>query len=92
MKLRKFFAGVMAAAVAVSAMAFSASAEPVEQGVFVIGFGDADWKASFWGKDGDTIDSSYEKTAKLEGNGTYTVSLDLSGGYTATSPMRRGFK
>ena len=83
MKLRKIFAGVMAAAVAVSAMAFSASAEPVEQGIFVIGFGDADWKASFWGKDGDTIDSSYEKTAKLEGNGTYTVSLDLSSGYTA---------
>ena len=82
MKLRKIFAGVMAAAVAVSAMAFSASAEPVEQGVFVIGFGDADWKASFWGKDGDILDSSYEKTAKLEGNGVYTVSLDLSGGYT----------
>ncbi len=82
MKLRKILAGVMASAVAVSAMAVSVSAEPVEQGIFVIGFGDADWKASFWGKDGDILDSSYEQTAKLEGNGVYTISLDLSGGYT----------
>ena len=71
----------MAAAVAVSAMAVSASAEKMEEGVFIIGFGDADWKASFWGKDGDVLDSSYETTAKLEGNGTYTVVLDLSKGY-----------
>ncbi|MBQ8613796.1 MAG: LPXTG cell wall anchor domain-containing protein [Ruminiclostridium sp.] len=82
MKLRKILAGVMASAVAASAMAVSVSAEPVEQGIFVIGFGDADWKASFWGKDGDILDSSYEQTAKLEGNGIYTISLDLSGGYT----------
>lgn len=81
MKLRKVLAGAMAAAVAVSAMAVSASAEKMEEGVFIIGFGDADWKASFWGKDGDVLDSSYETTAKLEGNGTYTVVLDLSKGY-----------
>lgn len=47
MKLRKVLAGAMAAAVAVSAMAVSASAEKMEEGVFIIGFGDADWKASF---------------------------------------------
>ncbi len=83
MKLRKVLAGVMASVVAVSAMAITTSAEPMDQGIFVIGFGDADWKASFWGKDGDTIDSSYQQTAVLNGNGVYTVSLDLSSGYTA---------
>ena len=82
MKLRKLFAALAASAVAVSTMAVAACAEPVEEGVFVIGFGDADWKASFWGKDGDILDSSYEQTAKLDGNGVYTVSLDLSKGYT----------
>ena len=82
MKLRKIFAAVMASAVAASAMAVSAFAEPIDQGIFVIGFGDADWKASFWGKDGDILDSSSQKTAKLEGNGVYTISLDLSEGYT----------
>ncbi len=82
MKLRKILAGVMAAAVAATSAAVTASAEPMEQGVFVIGFGDADWKASFWGKDGDILDSSYQQTAKLNGNGIYTISLDLSTGYT----------
>ncbi|MBQ7835417.1 MAG: hypothetical protein IJ385_06495 [Ruminiclostridium sp.] len=82
MKLRKILAGFMASAVAVSAMAFSACAEPIDQGVIVIGFGDADWKASFWGKDGDILDSSTQETAVLNGNGVYTVTLDLSDGYT----------
>ena len=82
MKLRKLFATLAASAVAVSTMAVAAYAEPMEQGIFVIGFGDADWKAAFWGKDGDVLDSSYEQTAVLDGNGTYTVSLDLSSGYT----------
>ncbi len=81
MNLRKVLAGVMAAAVAATSAAVTVSAEPIEQGIFVIGFGDADWKASFWGKDGDILDSSYQQTAKLEGNGVYTVTLDLSGGY-----------
>ena len=84
MKLRKLFAALAASAVAVSTMAVAAYAEPMEQGVFVIGFGDADWKAAFWGKADDVVDSSYQKTAVLDGNGTYTVSLDLSAGYTSS--------
>lgn len=81
MKLRKAAAVAVACTLAVSSMAFAASAENMEEGVFIIGFGDADWKASFWGKDGDILDSSYETTAAYTGDGTYTVTLDLSSGY-----------
>ena len=84
MNVKKILAGAVASVMAVTSLAAFASADAVEEGVFVLGFGDADWKASFWGKaEGDTIDSSYETTAKLEGNGTYTVAVDLSKGYTA---------
>ncbi len=83
MKLRKVMAAVAATAIAASAMAAAAYAEPVEKGVFIIGFADNDWKAAFWGKDGDALDSSYQTTAAYTGDGTYTVKVDLSSGYVA---------
>lgn len=84
MKIRNILSGALALAVSASAMAVCASAEPVEKGIFIIGLADNDWKVSFWGKDGDPegLTSALQKTAKLEGNGTYTVSIDLSAGYT----------
>ncbi|MGN0619443.1 MAG: NPXTG-anchored protein [Ruminiclostridium sp.] len=83
MKLRKVMAAVAATAIAASAMAAAAYAEPAEKGVFIIGFADNDWKAAFWGKDGDALDSSYQTTAAYTGDGTYTVKVDLSSGYVA---------
>ena len=74
MKFAKVIAAAAVTAVAVSSMAVAASAEPVQPGIFVIGFGDAGILDSFA--------SSYEQTAQYNGDGTYTVSLDLSGGYT----------
>lgn len=83
MNFKKILASVAATALTVTAVTTIASAEAVEEGVAVLGFGDADWKVSFWGKEsGDIIDSSYETTAVITGNGTYTVGVDLSAGYT----------
>ena len=85
MNVKKILAGTVASVMAVTSLAAITSAADVtvEQGVFVLGFGDGDWKAAFWGKSDDTLDASYETTAKLDGNGTYTVAVDLSKGYTA---------
>ncbi len=84
MKLRRILSGALASAVAVSAMAVCASAEAVEPGYFLIGIADNDWKFQFWGKssDSESIPYSLQSGTKLEGNGTYTISLDLSEGYT----------
>ncbi len=85
MKLRKILAGVIASAVAASAMAFSAFADKdQEQGVLFLGFASSDWLATYWG-DAPAIEggigAAHQTTAVLNGNGTYTVSVDLSGGY-----------
>lgn len=72
----------MAAVVTMSAMVVAASAAHYEDGYVLLGFGDADWKFSMWGKDGDTqanIDD-YQTPVKITGNGTYTITVDLSAG------------
>ncbi|MDE7234509.1 MAG: LPXTG cell wall anchor domain-containing protein [Ruminiclostridium sp.] len=84
MKVRNILSGALALAVSASAAAVCASAEPMDEGIFIIGVADNDWKVSFWGKAGDPegLTSALQQTAKLDGNGTYTVSIDLSAGYT----------
>lgn len=84
MKVRNILSGALALAVSASAAAVCASAEPMDEGIFIIGLADNDWKVSFWGKAGDPegLTSALQQTAKLDGNGTYTVSIDLSAGYT----------
>ena len=84
MNMKKLMAGAVASVMAVTSFATFASAEKVAEDQFIIIFADSDWKAQIWGRgDDETIDSSYETTAKENGNGTYTVSVDLSKGYTA---------
>ncbi len=88
MKLRKIMAGIVATAVtasmAVCALPASAATNTLAKGEAIIGFGDSEWKVAAWGKgdDSDTIDSSYFTNAVITGNGTYTISVDLSKGYT----------
>ena len=95
MNLKKILAGALASVMAVSTMAAVANAADtptVDEGVAFIGFGDGDWKASFWGKSSDhasnpdykdykIVNLDYMTTAKITGNGTYTVAVDLSKGY-----------
>ena len=95
MNLKKILAGALASVMAVSTMAAVANAADtptVDEGVAFIGFGDSDWKASFWGKSSDhasnpdykdykIVNLDYMTTAKITGNGTYTVAVDLSKGY-----------
>ena len=84
MKVRNILSGARALAVSASAMAVCASAEKMEDGVLFIGIADNDWKISFWGADNDPegLTSALQQTVKLDGNGTYTVSMDLSAGFT----------
>lgn len=82
MKVRNILSGALALAVSVSAATVIASAEKPADGVLFLGFADGDWKAQIWGSDSDPIDNSYLETATLNGNGTYTVAVDLSSGYT----------
>lgn len=84
MKIRNILSGALALAVSASAMAVAASAEKMDDGVLFIGIADNDWKISFWGaaNDPEGLTSAVQKTAKLDGNGTYTVSMDLSSGFT----------
>lgn len=84
MKIRNILSGALALAVSASAAAICASAEKMDDGVLFIGIADNDWKISFWGaaNDPEGLTSALQKTAKLEGNGTYTVSMDLSAGFT----------
>lgn len=84
MKVRNILSGALALAVSATAMAVCASAEKMDDGVLFIGIADNDWKISFWGaaNDPEGLTSALQKTAKLEGNGTYTVSMDLSAGFT----------
>lgn len=85
MKLRKILAMTAAAALAVSAMATSAFAASIEKGQAILAFGDADWKTGAWAKPGntdDTLDNSYFTIADVTADGTYTVAVDLSAGYT----------
>ncbi|MBQ8171901.1 MAG: NPXTG-anchored protein [Oscillospiraceae bacterium] len=88
MKITKILAGLAASVVAVSAMAatsFAASSLTLlEPGQAILGFGDADWKAAGWGKEEATaLDLSYFTLADVTADGTYTVGIDLSAGYTA---------
>ena len=91
MNMKKLMAGAVASVVAVTGLATFASAEKVDEGKFIIIFADSDWKAQIWGRgDDESIDSSYETTQALNGNGTYTVTLDLSKGYTANGWVDEG--
>lgn len=83
MKVRNILSGALALAVSATTMAVCASASAAEPGKFIIGFADNDWKCQYWGKDSDPalISEDLQTTATLNGNGTYTVSIDLSGGY-----------
>ena len=83
MKIRNIIAAATAAIVGTAALAVSAFALDNPANSVIIGFGDADWKASFWAKDGDAQDfNTYCPPVAITGNGTYTVVLDLSTGYT----------
>lgn len=83
MKVRNILSGALALAVSATVMAVCASASATEPGKFIIGLADNDWKFQYWGKDSDPalIGEDLQTTATLNGNGTYTVSIDLSGGY-----------
>lgn len=85
MKLKKILAGILASAVAVSTMAVATSAKTflIAEGEAILGFGDADWKVSNWGDDSDnSLPMENMTVAKITGNGTYTVAIDLTGGFT----------
>lgn len=83
MKIRNIIAAATAAIVGTAALAVSAFALDNPANSVIIGFGDADWKASFWAKDTDVQDfNTYCPPVAITGNGTYTVVLDLSSGYT----------
>lgn len=85
MKMRKVLSAVIATAIAASAMMISASAVEwsIAPGEAILGFGDADWKAAGWGKvEASALPLDYFTVAKITGNGTYTVAVDLSAGYT----------
>lgn len=83
MKLRNVIAAASAAIMAVSAMALSAFALDNPANSVVIGFADVDWKAGWWAKAGDSQDfNDYCTPVQITGNGTYTVKVDLSSGYT----------
>ena len=70
MKIKKFFAAVVAAAVAVSAMAINAFAS--EDGTAYIMFSDANWTTQWW-DDGNAYDNVTAETVKITGDGQYTV-------------------
>lgn len=83
MKIRNLIAVATAAIVGTAALAVSAFALDNPANSVVIGFGDGDWKASIWAKEGDILDfNTYCTPVAITGNGTYTVVLDLSSGYT----------
>lgn len=87
MKISKILAAASAAVVAaaaISSVSFAESAlTALEPGEAILGFGDSDWKAQGWGKGQDgELDMSYFQTAQITGNGTYSVGIDLSAGYT----------
>ncbi|MCM1419565.1 MAG: hypothetical protein NC202_12405, partial [Roseburia sp.] len=82
MKVRNILSGALALAVSATAATVIASAEVPADGVLFLGIADNDWKINVWGAEGDSLDSSYLTTATLNGNGTYTVGIDLSSGFT----------
>lgn len=87
MKISKILAAASAAVVAaaaISSVSFAESAlAALEPGEAILGFGDSDWKAQGWGKgQNGELDMSYFQTAQITGNGTYSVGIDLSAGYT----------
>lgn len=69
--MKKIIAGTVASVMAVAAMAVSASA--VEDGEAYIMFSSGDWLSQYW-NDGKEYASTVD-TAKITGNGSYTVTL-----------------
>lgn len=84
MKLRKIFAGVVAAAMAttMATSAFAASnGDRLQPAEATLAFADAGWTISNWGKSDDAETTvAALKNANITGNGEYTVSVDISGG------------
>lgn len=77
MIMKKVLAGAMASVMAVSAMAVytSAAENNVDPNNFFIDFSaDGMW---YWGNTDDNVDAAKVPAVKLEGNGSYTATVDL---------------
>lgn len=77
MLMKKVLAGAMASVMAVSTMAVCANAatDNVDPNNFFIDFSaDGMW---YWGNTDDNVDAAKVPAVKLEGNGSYTATVDL---------------
>ena len=86
MKLRKIFAGVVAAALAttMTATAFAANGDRLEPAQATLGFADGQWLFSQWGGSetpATTLEALEDVT--ITGNGEYKVAIDFSKGINA---------
>ena len=81
MNIKKFFAGVLTAAVAASAMIIpSSAADSYTAHLFIA---DSQWIGQYWSaSDSSNTLASCVTNATVSGNGKYTVSLDASKGFT----------
>ena len=82
MNVKKLVAGIATAAIAASCFVIpSAAADSCKAYIF---FADKDWIGQYWssGNKDNTLSDSLVKTATVTGDGTYTVSVDVSAGYT----------
>lgn len=81
MKIKKIFAGILTAAVAASSMIIPSSAADSYTASLLIS--DSQSIGQYWGVggSGNTIDSCVTN-ATVTGDGKYTVSLDVSGGFS----------
>ena len=84
MKLRKIFAGVVAAAMAttMATSAFAASnGDRLQPAEATLAFADSGWTISNWGKSDDPVTTvEVLQNAMITGDGEYTVSVDITGG------------
>lgn len=81
MNIKKLFAGILTAAVAASSMIIpSSAADSYTANIFI---SDSDWIGQYWAV-GDTNNTLNDcvKNVTVKGDGQYTVSLDVSGGFT----------
>lgn len=81
MNIKKIFAGLLTAAVAASAMLIPSSAAKVYTANLFIS--DSQWIGQYWeaGDSANTLNDCV-KNVTLKGDGQYTVSLDVSKGFT----------
>ena len=79
MKIKKIIAAVAATALAVSVMAFSASAQTF--GTINISMADEAWATQYWGGELDAEGNTEIKSAtnaEITGDGTYTASIEFN--------------